>query len=308
MDAIIKFKEEKLSMLLMVFLIFFTSSSSALPFKFAIVGDFGEVGYKSRAVSILIKSWNPDFIITTGDNNYPVGSNETIDDNIGSLYSTYIFPYVGKYPPSPIQKNRFFPCLGNHDLDTNGGAPYLKYFSLPGNGRYYDFVKNNVHFFVLSSDPREPDGIDIGSKQASWLKKRLKESTSPWKIVYFHHPAYSSQTKLPSTDENVEIRSKNSERKIDFPFSDWGVSVVLNGHVHVYERFEIKGIPYVINGLGGEDLYEFCDSNPESLVRFSGEQGAILAEVKEDRILFKFITISGETIDEFSVLKIDISD
>lgn len=296
MNITITFKKEKLSILLVVFLIIFTSQINATPFKFAIVGDFGMLGDKSRAVSDLIKSWNPDFIITTGDNNYPSGAEETIDDNIGSLYSTYIFPYIGKYTPSPIQKNRFYPCLGNHDLDTDAGTPYLKYFSLPGNGRYYDFIKGDVHFFALSSDPREPDGIDIKSKQADWLKKRLKESTSRWKIVYFHHPIYSSHIKIPSSNEKV-----SSGRKINFPFADWRVSVVLSGHAHVYERFEVKGIPYIINGLGGEEPYEFYDLDPESLVRFTGDHGAILAEVKENKIFFKFITISGKIIDEFSI-------
>lgn len=279
---------------------FFMLKVSASPVRFAVIGDFGKVSDKSYAVSILIKNWNPDFIITTGDNNYPSGSEKTIDDNIGFLYSTYIFPYYGKYPPSPIQKNRFFPCLGNHDLDSDDGAPYLKYFSLPGNGRYYDFIKGDVHFFALSSDPREPDGIDIESKQAAWIKKRLKKSISRWKIVYFHHPAYTSPMRIPYTGK---ISSKNGGRKINFPFSDWGVDIVLNGHAHVYERFQIQGIPYIINGLGGEEPYEFYGSNPESLVRFTGDHGAILAEAEANRILFKFITISGKIIDEFSIKK-----
>lgn len=281
----------------------FSTDATAPPWRFAVIGDFGDVGSNSRAVSNLVKEWNPDFIITTGDNNYPFGAEETIDDNVGSLYSTYIYPYTGNYPPSQIQKNRFFPCLGNHDLDTDAGGPYLKYFALPGNGRYYDFVKEDVHFFVLSSDPREPDGIDIESKQATWLNKHLKGSKCSWKIVYFHHPPFSSKVKIPSMDGSDEIRTKNSERQIFFPFSEWGASVVLNGHVHVYERFEIDGIPYVINGVGGEELYEFCDTNPESLVRFSGEQGAILVEVQDDRIVFKYITTSGKKLDEFTVFK-----
>jgi len=40
---------------------------------FAIIGDYGDDG-DSRAVSELIKGWEPDFIITTGDNNYSDGA------------------------------------------------------------------------------------------------------------------------------------------------------------------------------------------------------------------------------------------
>lgn len=284
----------KIYYIALFFLIFLFFPLNVYSYKFAIIGDFGELNENSRAVSALVKSWNPNFIITTGDNNYPSGAEDTIDVNVGSLYSEYIYPYYGNYKPSSVQKNRFFPCLGNHDFDTDAGGPYLKYFSLPGNGRYYDFVEGDVHFFALSSDPREPDGIDIDSKQAEWIKNRLKESSSTFNIVYFHHPVYSSTN---------AFYAKNGEKKIDYPFADWGASLVVNGHAHLYERFEKSGIPYVINGLGGFSSYDFSDSNPESLVRFTGDYGAMLAEVNENMIVFKFITISGKEIDQFVLLK-----
>lgn len=279
---------------LLILFIYLFLTLNVYSYKFAIIGDFGELNENSRAVSALVKSWNPNFILTTGDNNYPSGSEDTIDVNVGSLYSEYIYPYDGNYKTSSVQKNRFFPCLGNHDFDTDKGNPYLKYFRLPGNGRYYDFVEGDVHFFALSSDPREPDGIDINSKQAEWIKNRLKGSSSSFKIVYFHHPVYSSKN---------AFYAKNGEKKIDYPFADWGASLVINGHAHLYERFEKNGIPYVINGLGGFSSYDFSDSNPESLVRFTGDYGAMLSEVNENMIVFKFITISGKEIDQFILLK-----
>jgi len=110
--------------------------------------------------------------VTTGDNNYPLGSSSTIDSNIGKYYRSFIYPYVGTYG-SGSTYNRFFPSLGNHDMDTSIGGPYTDYFSLPGNERYYDFVKGPVHFFILDSDPREPDGVASNSIQAQWLQSRL---------------------------------------------------------------------------------------------------------------------------------------
>ena len=38
---------------------------------FAVIGDYGDAGQAELDVANLVKSWNPDFIITTGDNNYP---------------------------------------------------------------------------------------------------------------------------------------------------------------------------------------------------------------------------------------------
>src|SRR3954470_12598916 len=113
--------------------------------RFAVIGDYGSsYPFTPEAdVAALVHSWNPDFIATLGDNNYPTGSAATIDANIGQYYQDYIYPYTGGYGGgSPTGANRFFPSLGNHDWgDTSpnpaGDQPYLDYFTLPGNERYY---------------------------------------------------------------------------------------------------------------------------------------------------------------------------
>ena len=93
----------------------FAQSSSL---RFAVIGDFGTVGSSALGVSTLVKSWNPALVITTGDNNYPVGGASTIDQNIGQYYAQFIDPYVGSFPGAPaVPPNRFFPTLGNHDVD-----------------------------------------------------------------------------------------------------------------------------------------------------------------------------------------------
>src|SRR5262245_34079066 len=143
-------------------------AQSAQPVRFAVIGDYGLAGSNEAAVAALAASWAPDFIITTGDNNYYYGAAETIDRNIGQYYHAYISPYHGSYGPGATT-NRFFPVLGNHDWDTPGAKPYLNYFTLPGNERYYDVVRGPVHFFMLDSDPREPDGTKMDSVQAAWL-------------------------------------------------------------------------------------------------------------------------------------------
>ncbi len=40
---------------------------------FAVIGDYGLAGQPLLDVSNLVKGWNPDFIVTLGDNNYPNG-------------------------------------------------------------------------------------------------------------------------------------------------------------------------------------------------------------------------------------------
>ena len=62
--------------------------------RFAVIGDFGDAGSDEEAVASLVDSWNVDFIITVGDNNYPDGEASTIDENIGQYFHQYIYPYV----------------------------------------------------------------------------------------------------------------------------------------------------------------------------------------------------------------------
>jgi hypothetical protein len=255
--------------------------------RFAVIGDFGRAGPDLKAVADLIDSWQVDFIITTGDNNYPDGAQETIDSNIGQYFHAYISPYIGEYGPG-ADINRFFPSLGNHDWRAENAQPYLDYFELPGNERYYEFEWDFIHFFVLDSDSDEPDGIEKDSIQGEWLKQAMATSIAPWKIVYFHHSPYSSG-------------NHGSDQDLQWPFPEWGADAVITGHDHLYERLEIDDTLYLVNGLGGRSRYNFHTLVPGSQVRYNEEYGAVLAVATPFRIEFQFVNIGGEVIDEFQL-------
>ncbi len=259
------------------------------PLRFAVIGDFGQGEQGEADVAALVKSWQPEFIITTGDNNYPSGAAETIDQNIGQFYHEFIYPYKGSYGEG-ADRLRFFPILGNHDWDTNRAEAYFDYFELPGNERYYDFVWEPVHFFALSADSREPDGVSAGSIQAMWLKEVMSISSSPWKIVYMHQPPYSSGPRGPVT-------------WMRWPFQEWGASLIMAGHDHYYERLEIDGLPVFINGLGGGPIYSFGEIAEGSIVRFNGDYGAMLVVCDEREMTLQFITRTGEVIDTYVINK-----
>src|SRR5262249_16469122 len=140
-----------------------------------------------------INSWNPDFIITTGDNNYSTPSTATYDTNVGQYFHSYISPYTGIYGAGATS-NAFFPTLGEHDWSSPGDGPYLSFFTLPNNGRSYTVTEGPVQLFAVDSNISEPDGNLGTSVQAAWLKSQLAASTAPWKIVYFSEAPYSSGT------------------------------------------------------------------------------------------------------------------
>lgn len=262
-----------------------TTPVTTLAVRFAVIGDYGNGSLEEASVAALVKSWKPDFVLTTGDNNYPSGGADTIDRNIGQFFREFICPYRGGYGAGAT-RNRFFPALGNHDWYTNNepGA-YLDYFTLPGNERYYEMRWGSVHVFALDSDEHEPDGIESTSVQASWLKARMSASTAPWQIVTMHHPPYSSG---PHSSTPV----------MQWPYKEWGADLVLAGHDHIYEKLEVGGLPYVVMGVGGANLYDFIALADGSVTRYNAGFGAALVEADPARFVLRFYAANGTKIDE----------
>lgn len=257
--------------------------------RFAAIGDYGAAVRTVEEVAALVAGWDPDFVITLGDNNYPQGAAGTIDQNVGRHYQAFISPYAGRYGDAAAE-NRFFPTLGNHDWDTAGAGPYLAYFTLPGNERYYAIARGPVDLFALSSDLREPDGIGSTSVQGQWLRQELESSAACWKLVYMHHPPFSSGR-------------HGGIPWMAWPYAAWGADAVLAGHDHVYERIMRDGIIYFVNGLGGQSIYNFRSPVDGSAARYNGDFGAMLVEAQDGAITFRFFTRSGALVDEYTLRK-----
>jgi tartrate-resistant acid phosphatase type 5 len=265
------------------------AAQTATSVRFATIGDYGKVGSAEADVAKLVKSWNPDHVLTVGDNNYESGEASSIDANIGQYYRSFIYPYRGKYGAG-ASTNRFWPVLGNHDYRTDNATPYLNYFALPGNERYYHIRQGPVHFFAVNSNSEEPDGNSSSSRQASWLKSALAASTAPWKVVFFHHPPYSSG-------------QHGNSVVMQWPFKLWGAHIVLAGHDHTYERLIVNGLPYIVNGLGGKSRYSFGTAKSGSVVRYNSDYGAQLVDATDQSMSLKFYARSGALIDSYTMTK-----
>lgn len=254
------------------------------PTRIAVIGDYGWAGDNEAGVAALVKSWNPDYIITTGDNNYPAGAAETIDANVGQYYHEFIGSYAGSYGQGAAE-NRFFPVLGNHDIQGANGQPYYDYFALPGNERYYSAGLGPVQMFALNSMPGEVDGVTPDGVQAAWLREQLGASKACWNVVVFHHPPFTSGHYGPST-------------WMQWPFAQWGADLILSGHDHSYERFAHDEIPYIVNGVGGGALYALGSPIEGSEFQFQGGYGAMLIEADTAKLHLQFITVDGTVVDD----------
>jgi tartrate-resistant acid phosphatase type 5 len=263
------------------------TSGMASAQSFAAFGDYG-VQSGASAVATFVKSKNPDHILSLGDQCYD--ATPTIARQVGDKYGSY------------VSAKRFWPTLGNHEYSDGcgGGAAkgYFSYFALPNNERYYDVVLGNVHLFVLNANTgsREPSGTSPTSVQGQWLKNKLAASKSPWKIVMFHQPPFSSGEHGNAT-------------YMQWPFEAWGATAVLSGHDHNYERFMKDAnkdgvkMPYFVAGLGGAERRPFAVIKADSISRYKDQFGALFLTATSTSLSFKFLNIRGTQVDSLTLTK-----
>ena len=272
-------------------------TTQASEIVFGAIGDFGDGSSAEARVAGVMAGWNPDFIVTLGDNRY---GSTNFDLTVGQFFCAHLADVAsGAYcSGGDSAVNAFFPSAGNHDYsDGNGINEYLRYFTLPGAGvttsgtsgseLYYDFVQGPVHFFVLDSESALDSRTEMSAQQ-NWLQRQLAASTAPWQIVVLHHAPYSSG-------------SHGSNEALQWPYAAWGADAVLAGHDHVYERLEADGIPYFVNGLGGKSIYEFDSALPNTRARYNRDYGAMRISADDSRMKFEFINTSGAIIDSHLV-------
>lgn len=268
--------------------------------SFAMVSDFGDANDDVQAVADMVAGWNPGFIITGGDN-YQGTLGSDLTEGL-TKYDTYVGAYFGDYITDDVLTNKFWPAMGNHDWH-GGGTPssevFTTYFTLPGNERYYTFRRGPVQFFMIDPVSYEEDGVIPGSAQAKWLQVMLAASDAKWKVVVLHYPPYSGAT---STTPGVLT--------LRWDFQDWGADLVLSGHDHCYERFDVNGLMYVICPSGGYALDPGppadIDSEVDGIEKKAagyGFYGAIRFNCTCETLRMEVITSLGVTMDDVTMTK-----
>jgi hypothetical protein len=154
-------------------------------------------------------------------------------------------------------------------------APYLDYFDMPGNERYYKVSVGQADCFMLDTDKNEPDGYSSTSKQMVWLKNALAESTAAWKFVFGHHGPKSSAAAAAWIDGDMKA---------------WGADAYFNGHGHVHEHVSTSGFDWFTVGPGGESLGTFGSSVTGSVSgsRQNLQYGFTRIKVKLDTATIEF--------------------
>lgn len=275
---------------------------SSTPFTFVVIGDYGRNSASQKALrdQLLLDSFR--FMLTTGDNAYTSGTYAEFETNVFQIYQD-LFSHVG-----------LFPSLGNHDYGTASGAPYLDLFDLPQQSwrsgdheRYYSFDYGNVHFIVLDSNsPLDANDGAANDDMFDWLRADLSRTRQPWRMVAFHHPAYS--TGLHGSDSRVQA-------KLVPIFEAYGIDLVLTGHDHIYQRSkplredqitttDQGGIIYLVSGAGAAANYG-CSSAAWVEIAYCGQSEGLYARltVSGSHLTVAAIDAQGDTKDFYELDK-----
>jgi hypothetical protein len=271
---------------------------------FVALGDFGTGGTSQAQVikAIEQQAARPELLLALGDNAYSSGTEDEFQQRL-------FRPMASLLSQVPM-----FASLGNHEYVTNQGQPYLDNFYLPANNpaqteRYYSFDWGHVHFVALDSNCviglASADRCTLAA-QKSWLAQDLAATRQPWKVVFFHHPPWSSG------EHGSQLKMRREFAPL---FEQYGVDLVLTGHDHNYERSKpmrgdavapsgTRGIVYVVVGSGGASLRAFSGSQPSwSAVRNAAAYGHLDVVVEGGTLRARFLTPAGAAVDSWTLSK-----
>lgn len=182
----------------------------------------------------------------------------------------------------------FYPVLGNHDALGNWQAEIdykSDHWVMPS--RYYTLDKKILKLYALDTNLYTAFDATLHpldrEHQHEWITKQLSEATSKWKIVYGHHPVYSSGMHGDTELMIKYLQPLLEQHKVDF---------YISGHDHNKELQDIKSTKYIICGTGAR-LREITPTKNSIFAKSSLGFGHLLLTENTARI--RFIDDNGIT-------------
>jgi hypothetical protein len=245
-------------------------------------GDIADCGPGAAATGKLLDS-HPGLVLAVGDLAYPSGN--------GRDFQNCFAPAWGRF------RARMKAVPGNHDYMTAGAQPYFAALgSVAGPARqgYYSLDYRGWHLIALNSHIP----MRANSPQTVWLKADLARTTARCLLAFVHLPRFSSGE--GGDNDSTDVLWKT--------LAAGGVSIVIAGHDHLYERFaplsgdgsldESDGVRSFTVGTGGASL----DARPLWTRRHSekvvtGRWGVLKLELGNDGYRWAFLDTNGQRWD-----------
>jgi hypothetical protein len=199
-----------------------------------------------------------------------------------------------------LSQGGIFPAVGNHESEEPDEyvAYTMRYFGgagFDGPNEYYRFQSAGVWLFSL--DTELP--LDPGSAQGAWLIKELGDAAQQpgfrFSIVFMHKPLVT----CGDTGDNPGVRAL-----LEPFFLQYHVPIVIQAHMHGYERFEFGNITYLtIAGGGGVIGNPSANTNrPYCNMRVvgNGVRHAAIFDVGTGKVTGTVIDWQGNVMDSFT--------
>jgi len=250
---------------------FVTAAPAGVPFKFAALGDFRTNTAIHEAIVARVKDAHPAFSIYGGDlcgnGSYGMFKKEFFQPN--ELALDAVAP--------------FFNAPGNHE----GWSPNTKAFTQSPDGPkdaqgYYSFDYGDVHFVSINNQV----SYSKGSAQWNFVKKDLESTKKPWRVVFFHEPAYCAG----GHGENKGMIVMTKEL-----FEPNKVNIVIAGHTHIYQHNLVNGIHHFVLGAAGAPLYDL--GSADYVVKSARVQHYAIIEVNKNKIHMVVYKNDGSVLD-----------
>ena len=228
---------------------------------------------------------------------------QLLDSIHGTVFVAGDAGYATKKNPNPLatcyaytwgrHRARTRPTPGNHDYSDGGPDRYFDYFgdrAGPRGAGYYSYDLGTWHVLAINTTVAS----DSSSPQGVWLRKDLDAHLGRCTVAYMHHPRFSSG---PHTERAQLIPLWKT-------FAQYGVSVVIAGHDHIYERFvpfdadgkpdSVNGVRQFVAGTGGADRYSLTDLLPGSEAHSSDAFGVLKLSLLAGRYQWEFIPVERD--------------
>lgn len=258
--------------------------------RFVVVGDTSPFLESTQKIVAELTTHNPQAWLHAGDIQY-----------YAAVFESWQLWWNEMQPM--MSAAAFFPTIGNHEQerDFEFEDTYARWWQQPGTDgttSAYHYESGGVHFFSVNSES------DIGEfdDDFSWLDERLTEvAMEPgyrFSIVYYHRPIYALSDDGPSLSLRALLEPIIERHR---------VPLVLQGHNHVYERFLVDDVTYLVVGGGGAARYDidgsvedFPDEVPLRLAGGSFFHGAVVT-VNDMDVHVDIIDDEGATQDSFDI-------
>jgi acid phosphatase type 7 len=233
----------------------------------------------------------------------PKGFDFTVHAGDVQYYDSGLETWASWFPRMQplLSQGAFLPAVGNHESEKPEEMDqyYKRFFGgagFEGTDEYYRYETGGIWFFSLDTEL----DVALGSPQGNWLATSLadvaKKPNFKTSIVYFHRPWMT----CGDTGEDTMAREQ-----FEPIFAANGVKLVIQAHMHGYERFDYNGRTYLTTGGGGGAI-DNVDANIDrptcaQRVASGAFRHAVFVEVKAAQLEGTVIDETGTTRDTFTI-------